>query len=61
MGAEGLRQEGVRQNEEGKAQEAQGQVKDLGKGLSDRVGGAIGGAVAGLTVSFPLLRSDTQG
>ena len=51
MGAEGLRQEGMRQNEEGKAQEAQGQVKDLGKGLGDRVGGAIGGAVAGLTVS----------
>ena len=50
VGAEGLKQEGIRQNEEGKAQEAQGQVKDLGKGLSDRVGGTIGGAVAGLTV-----------
>ncbi|OAG09635.1 uncharacterized protein CC84DRAFT_1083785 [Paraphaeosphaeria sporulosa] len=49
VGAEGLRQEGIRQNEEGKGQEAQGQVKDLGKGLHDRVGGAIGGAVAGLT------------
>ncbi|KAJ4351202.1 uncharacterized protein N0V89_006541 [Didymosphaeria variabile] len=49
VGAEGLRQEGIRQNEEGKGQEAEGQVKDLGKGLSDRVGGTIGGAVAGLT------------
>jgi uncharacterized protein YjbJ (UPF0337 family) len=49
VGAEGLRQEGVRQNEEGKGQEAEGQVKDLGKGLHDRVGGTIGGAVAGLT------------
>lgn len=49
MGAEGLKQEGIRQNQEGKAQEAQGQVNDLGKGISDRVGGAIGGAVAGLT------------
>lgn len=51
VGAEGLKQEGIRQNEEGKAQEAHGQVKDLGKGLGDRVGGAVGGAVAGLTVS----------
>lgn len=49
VGAEGLKQEGIRQNQEGKAQEAQGQVNDLGKGISDRVGGAIGGAVAGLT------------
>ena len=49
VGAEGLKQEGIRQNEEGKGQEAQGQVKDLGKGLHDRVGGTLGGAVAGLT------------
>lgn len=49
MGAEGLKQEGIRQNEEGKAQEAQGQLSDLGKGVHDRVGGTIGGAVAGLT------------
>lgn len=49
VGAEGLRQEGIRQNEEGKGQEAEGQVKDLGKGISDRVGGTLGGAVAGLT------------
>lgn len=49
MGAEGLKQEGQRQNAEGKGQEAAGQVNDLGKGISDRVGGTIGGAVAGLT------------
>ncbi|KAH7380312.1 hypothetical protein DE146DRAFT_761045 [Phaeosphaeria sp. MPI-PUGE-AT-0046c] len=49
VGAEGLKQEGIRQNQEGKGQEAAGQMSDLGKGLSDRVGGTIGGAVAGLT------------
>ncbi|KAL1601128.1 hypothetical protein SLS59_005280 [Nothophoma quercina] len=49
VGAEGLKQEGTRQNAEGKEQEAQGQLSDLGKGVQDRVGGAIGGAVAGLT------------
>jgi uncharacterized protein YjbJ (UPF0337 family) len=49
VGADGLKQEGIRQNEEGKGQEAQGQLSDLGKGVSDRVGGAVGGAVAGLT------------
>lgn len=49
VGAEGLKQQGIRQNQEGKGQEAAGQVNDLGKGLSDRVGGTIGGAVAGLT------------
>ena len=49
LGAEGLKQEGIRQNQEGKAQEAQGQVSDLGKGIHDRVGGTVGGVVAGLT------------
>lgn len=49
VGAEGLKQEGQRQNAEGKGQEAQGQVSDLGKGISDRVGGTVGGAMAGLT------------
>lgn len=49
VGAEGLKQEGIRQNQEGKAQEAQGQLTDLGKGIQDRVGGTIGGVVAGLT------------
>ncbi|GAB7350331.1 hypothetical protein MBLNU459_g0963t1 [Dothideomycetes sp. NU459] len=49
LGAEGLKQEGQRQNAEGKQQEAAGQVSDLGKGISDRVQGTVGGAVAGLT------------
>jgi uncharacterized protein YjbJ (UPF0337 family) len=49
VGAEGLKQEGIRQNQEGKGQEAEGQVKDLGAGVADRVQGALGGAVAGLT------------
>ncbi|PSN65863.1 hypothetical protein BS50DRAFT_399734 [Corynespora cassiicola Philippines] len=49
VGAEGLKQEGIRQNQEGKGQEAQGQLTDLGKGIHDRIGGTVGGAVAGLT------------
>ena len=49
LGAEGLKQEGIRQNQEGKGQEAQGQVSDLGHGISDRVTGTVGGAFAGLT------------
>ena len=49
VGAEGLKQEGIQQNREGKGQEAQGQMSDLGKGVQDRVGGTIGSAVAGLT------------
>jgi hypothetical protein len=36
VGAEGLKQEGIKQNQEGKAQEAQGQLSDLGGGISDR-------------------------
>lgn len=58
-GAEGLRQEGIRQNEEGKAQQAQGQLSDLGKGVADRVGGTIGGAVAGITGN-PAQKSEAQ-
>jgi len=49
VGAEGLKQEGIQQNKEGKGQEAAGQMNDLGKGIGDRVGGTVGGAVAGLT------------
>lgn len=33
----------------GKGQEAKGQLNDLGSGISDRVSGTVGGAVAGLT------------
>jgi len=49
VGAEGLKQAGQQQNESGKAQEAKGQLSDLGSGLGDRVAGAIGSSVAGLT------------
>jgi uncharacterized protein YjbJ (UPF0337 family) len=48
-GIESLKQEGARQNAEGKEQEAKGQLSDFGQGVSDRVSGAVGGAVAGLT------------
>jgi hypothetical protein len=36
IGAEGLKKEGIEQNREGKAQEAQGQLSDLGGGIADR-------------------------
>lgn len=49
LGAEGLKKEGQEQNAAGKGQEAQGQLSDLGAGVSNRVGGAVSGAVAGLT------------
>jgi uncharacterized protein YjbJ (UPF0337 family) len=49
LGLEGMRKAGEQQNAEGKGQEAQGQVNDLGKGISDRVTGTVGGAFAGLT------------
>jgi hypothetical protein len=43
-----LKQQGDRQNAEGKAQEAKGQLNDLGSGIANRVTGAVGGAVAGI-------------
>jgi uncharacterized protein YjbJ (UPF0337 family) len=49
VGAEGLKQEGIKQNQDGKAQEAQGQLSELGQGITNRAKGALGGAVAGLT------------
>ncbi|EOD53049.1 CsbD-like protein [Neofusicoccum parvum] len=49
IGNETLKKEGARQNQEGKGQEAQGQLNDLGQGISDRVSGTVGGAIAGLT------------
>ena len=49
IGNESLKQQGQQQNAEGKAQEAKGQLNDLGKGVADRVSGAVGGAVAGVT------------
>jgi len=49
VGSEDLRRSGVDQNQSGKAQEAKGQLSDLGTGFTDRAQGAVGGAVAGLT------------
>lgn len=49
VGADGLKREGAQQNAEGKAQEAHGQLSDYGHGIQDRVGGAVGGVVAGVT------------
>ena len=49
LGMEGLRKEGIEQNQQGKGQEAAGQLNDLSTGMMNRVGGTVGGAVAGLT------------
>lgn len=49
IGSENLKQQGREQNLEGQGTEAKGQLNDLGKGISDRVQGSLGGAVAGLT------------
>jgi uncharacterized protein YjbJ (UPF0337 family) len=49
VGAEGLKREGIQQNREGKGQEAQGQLSDLGQGVKDRVGGKLGGIGAAVT------------
>merc|ERR1711964_114550 len=49
VGNESLKQAGARQNGEGKGQEAEGQLSDLGSGIGNRVSGVVGGAVAGIT------------
>jgi len=49
FGAEGLKQEGIRQNQHGKAMEAQGQLSDFGSGAADRFQGTVGGAFSSLT------------
>jgi hypothetical protein len=49
IGSEDLKRQGREQNASGQAQEAKGQLSDLGNGIGDRVTGAVGGAVAGLT------------
>lgn len=49
LGMEGLKKEGIQQNQQGKGMEAQGQLSDLGSGVKDRVGGTVGGMAAGLT------------
>lgn len=49
LGNENLKQQGREQNLQGQGQEAKGQLSDLGQGISDRVGGTVGGAFASLT------------
>ena len=49
LGNENLKREGQQQNASGQAQEAKGQLTDFGQGVGDRVTGAVGGAVSGLT------------
>ena len=49
IGSQDLKQQGREQNLQGQGQEAKGQLSDLGKGISDRTQGAVGGAVASLT------------
>jgi len=48
VGAEGLKREGIEQNRQGKGQEAQGQLSDLGSGVGDRIKGTVGAGVAGV-------------
>ncbi|SPN99099.1 related to mismatched base pair and cruciform DNA recognition protein [Cephalotrichum gorgonifer] len=49
LGNDGLVRSGREQNASGQGQEAKGQLSDLGQGISDRVGGAVGGALDTLT------------
>jgi hypothetical protein len=49
LGNENLKQQGREQNLSGQGQEAKGQLSDLGQGVSDRLHGAVGAGVAGLT------------
>lgn len=49
LGNESLKQQGRDQNFQGQGQEAKGQLSDLGKGVSDRVQGTLGGAASALT------------
>jgi len=49
VGNESLKQSGRQQNLEGQQQEAKGQLTDFGSGVTDRVTGTVGSAVAGLS------------
>ncbi|KAL2023170.1 hypothetical protein VTK56DRAFT_3776 [Thermocarpiscus australiensis] len=49
IGNETLKQAGREQNRAGQEQEARGQLNDYASGVGDRVTGAVGSAVAGLT------------
>jgi len=42
VGSQNLRQQGIQQNQDGKAQEAKGQLSDFGSGIQDRAQGALG-------------------
>lgn len=44
-----MKQAGREQNRSGQEQEARGQLNDYTSGFGDRVSGAVGSAVAGLT------------
>lgn len=48
-GSESLRRAGIDQNEQGKAEEAKGQLKGLGEGITDRAQGAVGSVGAAVT------------
>ncbi|KAI4192123.1 MAG: hypothetical protein LQ346_004469 [Caloplaca aetnensis] len=48
-GSTALKKEGSEQNAAGKGQEAQGQLSDFGSGVQERVKGAAGGMLAGVT------------
>lgn len=49
IGNENLRQSGIQQNADGKAQEARGQASDLAQGVTDRAKGALGNVGAAVT------------
>lgn len=49
VGNENLRRAGMEQNQQGKADEAKGQLQDFGQGMADRSRGAAGGIGAALT------------
>jgi len=49
VGSEGLKREGHEQNIQGQGQEAKGQLNDYTGGIANRVQGAVGGAVSGVT------------
>ncbi|KAF9891893.1 hypothetical protein FE257_002856 [Aspergillus nanangensis] len=49
LGNEELRRAGVEQNARGKGVEAEGQLRDYGDGVQDRVKGGVGKAVAAAT------------
>jgi len=48
VGSDDMVYQGRRQNQEGQGQKAAGQVKDYVEGTTDRVGGGVGSAAAGL-------------